>query len=76
MSYTIEDIREYWDKYANDIEVVAAPIGTSEFFKELEQYRYTRLSYLPGYEVAHRSVLQLRCAVSSCLFSPRPQAHA
>jgi SAM-dependent methyltransferase len=43
----ISVISEYWDEHIHDLEVVTHPIGTEGFFRELHDYRYTKLHYLP-----------------------------
>jgi ubiquinone/menaquinone biosynthesis C-methylase UbiE len=43
----IDLIREYWSKNLHDIEITHNPIGTKEFFDELEKYHYEKLEYLP-----------------------------
>jgi ubiquinone/menaquinone biosynthesis C-methylase UbiE len=42
----IDLIREYWSKNLHDIEITHSPIGTKEFFEELEKYHYEKLEYL------------------------------
>ena len=39
-------IREYWTKNLHDAEITHHPVGTMEFFKDLEQYHYEKLEYL------------------------------
>jgi len=43
----IDSIREYWNKNINDIEIAKYPIGTREFFDNLETYHFEKLEYLP-----------------------------
>jgi len=40
-------IREYWNKNVHDVEIAHYPVGTKEFFDELEEYHYEKLEYLP-----------------------------
>lgn len=42
----IDLIREYWSTNLHDIEITHSPIGTKEFFEELEDYHYEKLEYL------------------------------
>jgi 2-polyprenyl-3-methyl-5-hydroxy-6-metoxy-1,4-benzoquinol methylase len=42
----IDLIREYWSKNIHDVEIAHHPVGTREFFKELEEYHYEKLEYL------------------------------
>ena len=43
----IDSIREYWNKNIHDIEIAKYPIGTREFFDNLETYHFEKLEYLP-----------------------------
>jgi ubiquinone/menaquinone biosynthesis C-methylase UbiE len=48
-SYRVDNInliREYWRENLHDIEVTNNPIGSKEFFEELEKYHYEKLEYL------------------------------
>lgn len=62
---TLEEVREYWDTYTNDIEVCKNPAGTLEFFNELESYRYDKISYLREYikfkKYQGKKVLEIGC---------------
>jgi ubiquinone/menaquinone biosynthesis C-methylase UbiE len=42
----IELIKEYWSENLHDLEIAKSPIGTREFFKELENYRFEKNAYL------------------------------
>jgi SAM-dependent methyltransferase len=44
---TFDAIREYWNKHIHDLEIARHPVGTREFFEELEIYRFGKLEYLP-----------------------------
>jgi 2-polyprenyl-3-methyl-5-hydroxy-6-metoxy-1,4-benzoquinol methylase len=44
----IPRIRDYWNEHIHDLEIATAPIGTGEFFDELDNYRFEKLSYLPA----------------------------
>ena len=62
---TLDDVGRYWNTYVNDIEVCHSPVGTLEFFDELEAYRYNKLSYLRDYVGFYRycgmRVLEIGC---------------
>lgn len=62
---TLEDVGNYWDTYINDIEVCKNPVGTLEFFEELEEYRYEKISYLKKYinfdKYQDKKVLEIGC---------------
>jgi SAM-dependent methyltransferase len=40
-------VRAYWNERIHDLEMTTRPLGTREFFEELEDYRFDKLSYLP-----------------------------
>ena len=42
-----DSIRMYWNEHIHDLEVAKSPIGTKGFFKELDDYRFEKLDYLP-----------------------------
>jgi SAM-dependent methyltransferase len=62
---TIEDVREYWNTYINDVEVIKEPLGSHEFFDALEQYRYDKIDFLKSYvdfdRYAGKTVLEVGC---------------
>lgn len=43
----ISDITAYWDRHIHDLAIVTNPVGTPGFFRELDEYRYDKLNYLP-----------------------------
>lgn len=43
----IADIASYWDQHIHDLAIVTNPVGTPGFFRELDEYRYEKLNYLP-----------------------------
>lgn len=61
------DIREYWNTHIHDLSVAKSPVGTKAFFKELDDYRFEKLDYLPkvvdfsGYR--GKKVLEVGCGV-------------
>ncbi len=42
----IEAIRAYWNERIHDQEIARHPVGSLEFFQELEAYRFEKLDYL------------------------------
>lgn len=40
-------IAAYWDQHIHDLAIATDPVGTSGFFRQLEEYRYQKLNYLP-----------------------------
>lgn len=43
----LETIRLYWNEHIHDLEIATEPVGTAGFFRELDQYRFDKLRYLP-----------------------------
>jgi ubiquinone/menaquinone biosynthesis C-methylase UbiE len=43
----IADIAAYWDSHIHDLAIVTNPVGTPGFFRQLDEYRYDKLNYLP-----------------------------
>jgi ubiquinone/menaquinone biosynthesis C-methylase UbiE len=43
----IEQIRDYWNRRIHDMEMTQYPAGSAEFFRDLEEYRFNKLHYLP-----------------------------
>jgi SAM-dependent methyltransferase len=60
-------VRDYWNLHIHDLKIVTQPIGTVEFFQELADYRFEKLSYLPHVVdfTAYRSqrLLEVGCGV-------------
>jgi ubiquinone/menaquinone biosynthesis C-methylase UbiE len=63
----IDLIREYWTKNLHDVEITHHPVGTMEFFKDLEQYHYEKLEYLPNLidfnAYKDRKLLEIGCGL-------------
>jgi SAM-dependent methyltransferase len=45
---TTEAIRRYWNERIHDLEMTSHPVGSREFFADLDEYRFDKLRYLPG----------------------------
>lgn len=43
----IEAIATYWNHRIHDLEMTAHPVGSKEFFADLDDYRFDKLHYLP-----------------------------
>ena len=43
----IQAVTQYWDQHIHDLSITTHPIGTLEFFRQLDEYRYDKLNYLP-----------------------------
>ena len=63
----IEWVADYWNEHIHDLAIVTHPIGTQEFFQELEEYRYDKLNYLPRLvdfsAYKGRDVLEVGCGI-------------
>ncbi len=46
-SKLIDEIGRYWNERIHDLEVAKHPVGTAEFFEDLDEYRFDKLHYLP-----------------------------
>lgn len=43
----ISQIATYWNEHIHDLSITTYPMGTQEFFQQLDEYRYDKLNYLP-----------------------------
>ena len=43
----IDAIARYWNERIHDLEMTEHPIGSKEFFDDLDEYRFDKLHYLP-----------------------------
>lgn len=43
----LTSIATYWDEHIHDLTITTYPVGTPEFFRQLDEYRYEKLNYLP-----------------------------
>jgi ubiquinone/menaquinone biosynthesis C-methylase UbiE len=61
------EIREYWNTHIHDLSVARNPVGSRAFFRELDEYRFDKLNYLPkvvdfaGYR--GKKVLEVGCGI-------------
>ncbi|MCP5095924.1 MAG: class I SAM-dependent methyltransferase [Chloroflexi bacterium] len=46
-SDVIKAIGDYWNDHIHDLEIATHPIGSAGFFRELDEYRYDKLRYMP-----------------------------
>jgi ubiquinone/menaquinone biosynthesis C-methylase UbiE len=67
MSALTQDIAKYWNHHIHDLAVAKYPVGTKEFFTELDEYRFDKLRYLPqvvNFGAYHRKkILEIGCGV-------------
>jgi len=43
----LTSIATYWDKHIHDLTITTYPVGSPGFFRQLDDYRYDKLNYLP-----------------------------
>jgi 2-polyprenyl-3-methyl-5-hydroxy-6-metoxy-1,4-benzoquinol methylase len=66
---TLDAVRAYWNEHVDDWKVAKSEPGSAEFFREIEEYRFEKLHYLPrlvdfcGY--AGKTVLDVGCGVAN-----------
>lgn len=71
MNDTLRDIRHYWNDRIHDLEMTTHPVGSLEFFDDLDEYRFDKLRYLPqvvdfeGYR--GRRLLEVGCGIGTDL---------
>jgi SAM-dependent methyltransferase len=67
----VDAVRRYWDARIHDQEIARHPVGTRDFFDELEAYRFEKLAYLPRVvdftAFAGRRLLEIGCGVGTDL---------
>lgn len=67
----IDAIARYWNERIHDLEMTDQPVGSREFFDDLEAYRFDKLHYLPklvdfsGYK--GKRVLEVGCGIGTDL---------
>jgi SAM-dependent methyltransferase len=68
---TTDAIRRYWNERIHDLEMTKHPVGTREFFADLDDYRFDKLRYLPdvvdfaGFR--GRRLLEVGCGIGTDL---------
>jgi SAM-dependent methyltransferase len=67
----IAAIQRYWNERIHDLEMTAHPVGTREFFDDLDEYRFDKLRYLPQLvdfsAYAGRRLLEVGCGIGTDL---------
>ena len=67
----IDRIHDYWNERIHDLEMTRHPVGSREFFVELDEYRFDKLRYLPkvvnfaGFR--GKRVLEVGCGIGTDL---------
>ncbi|MCA1584413.1 MAG: class I SAM-dependent methyltransferase [Acidobacteria bacterium] len=70
-SASIADIERYWNERIHDLEMTRHPVGSREFFDDLDDYRFEKLHYLPrlvNFSGFHgRRLLEVGCGIGTDL---------
>lgn len=67
----IAEIERYWNERIHDLEMTKHPVGSREFFADLDAYRFDKLHYLPrlvdfnGF--AGKELLEVGCGIGTDL---------
>lgn len=60
-------VASYWNEHIHDLEIAESPVGSEGFFRELEDYRFEKLDYLPAVvnfnAYTGKRVLEIGCGV-------------
>ena len=67
----IDAIQRYWNERIHDLEMTGAPVGTKQFFDDLDDYRFDKLHYLPVLvdfsSFRDRRLLEVGCGIGTDL---------
>jgi ubiquinone/menaquinone biosynthesis C-methylase UbiE len=67
----IDAIARYWNERIHDLEMTEEPLGSREFFEDLDEYRFDKLHYLPRLvdfnAYAGRRLLEVGCGIGTDL---------
>lgn len=67
ISEQLQSIADYWNTHIHDLTIAEHPIGSAEFFAELDAYRFDKLRYLPRLvdfsAFSGESLLEVGCGV-------------
>ena len=67
----IGEIQKYWNERIHDVKMTRHPVGTLEFFEDLDRYRFEKLQYLPQLvdfaAFRGRRVLEVGCGIGTDL---------
>jgi SAM-dependent methyltransferase len=64
-------VRGYWNERIHDLEMTTQPVGSREFFRDLDAYRFDKLAYLPtvvdfsGFRA--KRVIEVGCGIGTDL---------
>lgn len=67
----ITAITNYWNERIHDLEMTEHPVGSREFFDDLDEYRFDKLHYLPRLvdfsKYQGRTLLEVGCGIGTDL---------
>jgi ubiquinone/menaquinone biosynthesis C-methylase UbiE len=67
----IDAIARYWNERIHDLEMTTHPVGSREFFDDLDEYRFDKLHYLPRLvdfdSYNGRELLEVGCGIGTDL---------
>ena len=67
----IQQIQRYWNERIHDLEMTRHPVGSREFFDDLDAYRFDKLHYLPRLvdftAFRGRELLEVGCGIGTDL---------
>jgi SAM-dependent methyltransferase len=67
----IEAIQRYWNERIHDLDMTDQPVGSREFFDDLDEYRFDKLHYLPRLvdfsAFRGRRLLEVGCGIGTDL---------
>jgi SAM-dependent methyltransferase len=67
----IDAIARYWNERIHDLEMTEHPVGSREFFDDLDEYRFDKLHYLPRLvdfsSYRGRALLEVGCGIGTDL---------
>ena len=68
---TTDEVRRYWNERIHDLEMTTHPVGSREFFADLDEYRFDKLRYLPELRFHIDDSLDRYDRISELLDAPR-----
>jgi hypothetical protein len=67
----IAEIERYWNQRIHDLEMTRHPVGSPEFFRDLDEYRFDKLHYLPQLvdfaSYKGKEILEVGCGIGTDL---------
>ena len=67
----IDAIAKYWNERIHDLEMTDQPVGSREFFDDLDEYRFDKLHYLPRLvnfsAYRDKALLEVGCGIGTDL---------